>query len=195
MGMPALWWFVGIVGLAMFFGGVFVAAGGRGSAFSWKEELFGGLFFGLAGLGCALVAYRQYRRFRPAPLRTIGGVELGVENVEARRGDEVVASVSHGSEADLQVGLVCEERYDIQSNAQTKAGLIQVRQTNSGTVYEEWAPVPAEPGEHVLRFQVPRGAPCSYEGECLSYVWRVSARRVQRLQADPRIDRPIWVRA
>ena len=34
----------------------------------------------------------------------------------------------------------------------------------------------------------------SYEGDCLSYGWRVSARRVRRLRADPRTDHPIWVR-
>jgi len=48
-------------------------------------------------------------------------------------------------------------------------------------------------GEQVLTFEIPRELPCSYEGDCLSYAWRVSARLVRKLRTDPRIDHPIWV--
>jgi hypothetical protein len=194
-GVPLLWWFVGIVGMGMFLGGVFIVAGGRGPGFNFWEERLGGTFFGGMGLLCAWVAYSQYRKFRPPRLHArMRGVNLAVDRDEARRGETVSATITHGSAEDLEVGLVCFERFDLQANAQTKAGMISVRETNQATVYEEWQPVEAAAGEQVLTFEVPSDAPCSYEGDCLSHVWRVSARQVRRMRADPRIDHPVWVR-
>jgi hypothetical protein len=67
------------------------------------------------------------------------------------------------------------------------------RQTAEATVFEEWHPVPAGVCEQTFALRVPRGAPYSYEGACVSFAWRVSARAARRLRADARLDRPIWV--
>jgi hypothetical protein len=195
-GAPLLWWFCGIVGFGMFLGGAFTAAGGRGDRFPWLEELIGGSIFGLAGLFIVAVSLGQYRKFSPPRLKErMPGVNLAVDRDEATRGGTVSATITHGSTEGLEVGLVCIERYDLQSNAQTRAGRISIRQTNEGTVYESWQRVEPGAGEHVLTFEIPRDAPCSYEGDCLTYAWRVSARQTRTLQPDPRIDHPLWVRA
>ena len=192
-GLPVLWWFVGLVGLAMFVAGVLVAAHIR-RQFPWRDEAIGGTIFASFGLLCLAVAHMQYRKFRPARLRTrFGGVALAVDRDELRRGEAVAATVTHGAVEALEVGLVCDERFDLIARAQTKAGPVSVRETNQATAYEVWKPVDAAVGEQVFSFEIPRAAPCSYEGDCLSYGWRVTARQVRRLRTDPRSDHPIWV--
>ena len=192
-GLPVLWWFVGLVGLAMFVAGVLVAAHIR-RQFPWRDEAIGGTIFGSFGLLCMAVAYMQYRNFRPARLRTrSGGVALAVDRDEARRGEAVTATVTHGAVEDLEVGLVCDERFDLIARAQTKAGPVSVRETNQAAAHEDWKPVEAAVGEQVFTFEIPHDGPCSYEGDCLSYGWRVTARQVRRLRTDPRSDHPIWV--
>jgi hypothetical protein len=194
-GAPILWWFVGIVGFCMFVAGVLVAAHIR-RQFPWRDELIGGSIFGLAGLFCVVVAYSQYRKSRPPKLRAQGwGINLAVSGEELRRGEQVSATIIHGPAVDLEVGLVCDERYDLRATAQTKGGQITVRQTNQGPAYEHWLPVESAAGEQVMTFEIPVDAPCSYEGDCLSYLWRISAREVRRMRPDPRINHPIWVRA
>jgi hypothetical protein len=193
-GVPLLWWFVGIVGVGMFLAGIFLVAGGRGPGYDFWEERLGGTFFGGMGLLCAWVAYSQYRTFRPPRLQShIRGVNLTVDLDEARRGEKVSATITHGSAEDLEVGLVCVELFDLRATAQTKAGVISVRETNQKNAYEHWQAIESVTGEQVLEFEIPQEAPCSYEGECLSYAWRVSARLVRTLRSDPRIDHPIWV--
>ena len=195
LGVPLLWWFVGIVGMGMFLGGVFLVAGGRGPGFNFWEERLGGTVFGGMGLFCAWVAYSQYRKFRPPPLHTrMRGMSLAVDRDDARRGETVSVTIDHSAAAeDLEVGLVCVERFDLQATATTKAGMVVVRETNQKIAYEQWEPVESPAGEQVLEFEIPHEAPCSYEGDCLSYAWRVSARLVRTMRSDPRIDHPIWV--
>jgi hypothetical protein len=88
------------------------------------------------------------------------------------------------------VGLVCIERYDYLTRVQHRGGTTVVRRTAESTAHEEW-----RPGAPTLTFEIPRDAPYSYEGECVSYAWRVSARVVRKLRSDPRLDHAIWVRA
>lgn len=180
----------------MLLGGAFVAAGGRGPEFDRMEELWGGIFFGGSGLFIAAVSYLQYRSQRPARLRRrVGGVSLAVDREDVRRGEQLSATLSlHARAEDLQLGLVCVERYDLESRAYTKAGQITIRQTKEATAYERWQPIEAVAGEHTITFDVPHDAPYSYEGECVSYGWRVSARAMRRLRPDPRLDHPLWVR-
>jgi hypothetical protein len=196
-----LWeWAVGLVGAAMAIGGVFVAAGGRGPQFDRTEEALGGAFFAAFGFLAVGLMYSTLRKRRPSSLaRRMPGTTLGVEREEARRGDElrVTVTLSPGAaRADdpLEVGLVCVERYDYTARAQTKAGPVNVRQTRDATAYERWLPVERAVGEQSYVLGIPAAAPYSYEGECVSYFWRISARAVRRLRADPRSDHPIWVR-
>ena len=127
----------------MFLSGAFVAAGGRGSSFDPVEELFGGIFFGGAGLFCAAVAYLQLRKRCPVRLhKRIRGLRLTVDRDEARRSEALSATIDLAEAAeDLEVGLVCIERYDLRASAQTKAGLVVVRETNEDVAYEEWQAV------------------------------------------------------
>ena len=191
---PLLWWFVGIVGFGMFVGGVAVMAHIR-KQFPWREELTGGSIFAGMGLLCVAVAYWQYRKFKPPRLgRRIPGVSLAVDRDETRRGETLTATIDHAHAADqLEVGLVCVERYDLQVNAQTRAGMIVMRETNEDAAFEHWEPVHTAAGEQVVTLEIPQDAPYSYEGDCVSYAWRVSARQVRRLLTDPRIDHPVWV--
>lgn len=194
--LPLMWWIVGIVGMGMFFAGVFLVAGGRGPGYDFWEERLGGTFFGGMGLLCAWVAYSQYRSMKPAPLgRGVRGVNLAIDRGDdVRRGETISVTIDHAAAAeDLEVGLVCVEVFDFQATASTKAGIVYIRETNRKNAYEQWQPVEPQAGEQVLKFEVPPEAPCSYEGDCLSYAWRVSARLVRKLRTDPRIDHPIWV--
>ena len=194
-GRPILEWFVGLVGTGMFLSGMFAAAGGRGSKFDPIEELVGGTFFGLMGLGCALWAYRAWRGRRPPKLRArLRGLNLSVDRDQARRGEQVTVTITVAERVErLEVGLVCTELYDFQSHAQTKAGAVTVRQTGQENAHEEWRALELTSGEQSGTFEIPPEAPYSYEGSCVSYAWRVSARTVRALRSDPRLDRPVWV--
>ena len=179
----------------MFLGGVFIVAGGRGPGFNFWEERLGGTFFGGMGLFCAWVAYSQYRKMRPSPLgKRVRGVNLAVNSDEARRGETVSVTIDHAAAMEgLEVGLVCVEVFDLRATVNTKAGIAYIRETNRKNAYEQWQAVEPPAGEQVLTFEIPQEAPCSYEGDCLSYAWRVSGRLVRKLRTDPRIDHPIWV--
>ena len=106
-----------------------------------------------------------------------------------------VTFTGRGSEQSLEVGLVCVEKDDrqVRVHSQSAGAGAPVRQTTTATVYEEWQPAQTATGGQTFTFQVPRDAPYSYEGDCISFAWRVSARAVRRLRKDPRLDRPIWV--
>lgn len=186
--------FVGIVGTAMFAAGVWVAAGGRGERFDRSEELFGGLFFGGMGLLCALVGFAMWEAARPQRYPRLRGASLAVVADDHRRGDEIAATLTRRrGEGQVEVGLVCVERFDTEVQVFHRGGATVARQTGEATVHEEWQPVPDGGLEHTAGFRVPVGAPYSYEGECLSYAWRVTAREVRELREDRRLDEPIWV--
>ena len=192
-GWPFWAWFTGIVGTGMVIGGLFVAAGGRGSAFNPWEEAIGGTIFAFFGAVCAVWAYSLGQRSRPSRLR-MAGVDLAVDHDEARRGEELTATFTHAQGAkDVELGLVCLERWDYQARSRTKYGSMVIRQTGEAHAYEHWQRVDSAAGEQTVTFRIPADAPQSYEGECVSYAWRVSARAVRRLRPDPRIDHPVWV--
>jgi hypothetical protein len=130
----------------------------------------------------------------------VRGVTLAVDRDEARRGEQLsvtltLATSPERGEHGLEVGIVCTERWDYQVQARPRGAPVVLRQTAEATPHEEWRAVEARPGEHVVTFEIPRDAPYSYEGECVSFAWRVSARLVRRLRSDPRLDHPVWVRA
>ena len=198
-GSTLLEWFVGLVGTGMFLSGVFVAAGGRGSKFNPREELIGGTIFAFFGAVCALWAYSLRRKRRPLSLADrLPGAALAVERDDARRGEKLLVTLtlasSGSAEADpLEVGLVCVEIYDYQVIAQTRAGPVYVRQTREDNAYEDWRQVVRTAGDQAVEFELPRDAPYSYEGDCVSYAWRVSARVARKLRSDPRMDHAVWV--
>ena len=199
VGFPLWGWFTGVVGTGMFVSGVFVAVGGRGSKFDPLEEALGGTFFALIGLMCALWGYSQLRKHRPPSLANrMPGAALAVDRDDARRGEKLTVTLTvprSGSPEDqpLEVGVVCVERYDYQATAQTRAGLIFIRQTREANAHEDWRQVERTAGDQTVDFELPRDVPYSYEGDCVSYAWRVSARVARKLRSDPRIDHAVWV--
>jgi hypothetical protein len=193
--------FTGFVGTGLLLAGVFVAAGGRGPRFDRTEEAIGGTFFALGGLMCVLWAYAQLRRRRPLRLsRRLPGISVAADRDEKKRGEEISVTLTlapHTGAGDehLEVGLVCSELYDHDVTVHHRGGTTVVRQTLEATAHQDWRGIEPAAGERTFTFRIPRDAPYSYEGECVSYAWRVSARFVRDLRPDPRLDHPIWVRS
>ena len=190
-----LWPFVGFVGTAMFAAGVWAAAGGRGDRFDRQEELFGGLFFAAMGLLCLFVALSMIEGGRPRRRPRLRGATLSVSAGTLRRGQGVsVTYTGRRPRRDrVDVGLACDERFDVETQVSVRGVRTTARQVGEATVYEAWQPVPQGAGEQTFTFDVPIDAPYSYEGDCVSYAWRVSAREARRLRSDARLDEPIWV--
>lgn len=187
--------FVGIVGAAMFAAGVWVAAGGRGARFDRGEELFGGLFFGGMGLLCVYGAFVIWERGQPKRHPRLRGASLLADGTDFRRGGDVSVTFTGRRTTDdrLELGIACDERYDTEARVYARGVTTVVRQTGEAAVHEEWQAVPAGAAQHTATFRVPAEAPYSYEGSCLSYAWRISARAVRPLRKDARLDVPIWV--
>lgn len=187
--------FVGLVGTAMFAAGVWVAAGGRGARFDREEELYGGLFFAAMGLLCVYGAFAIRDAGRPKRHPRLRGTRLSVAGEGLRRGDEVSVTFTGRRTSDdrLELGIACDERHDTEARVYSRGGSAVVRQTGESTVHEEWHPVPAGAREQAVGFRLPPDAPYSYEGSCVSYAWRISARAVRPLRRDARLDEPIWV--
>jgi hypothetical protein len=186
--------FVGFVGTAMFAAGVWVAAGGRGGRFDRDEELYGGLFFAGMGLLCVYGAFVIWERGRPKRHPRLRGAALSADGTDFARGDDVSVTFTGRRTSDrLEIGIACDERYDTETRVYSRGVSTVVRQTGEATVHEEWQTAPAGAVGHTATFRLPTGAPYSYEGSCLSYTWRISARAVRRLRKDARVDAPIWV--
>jgi hypothetical protein len=185
----------GLVGTAMFAAGIWVAAGGRGARFDRQEELFGGLFFAAGGLLCIYGAWAMWEKGQPKRHPRLRGTTLLVNGDTVRRGHEVSVTFKGRRTNDdvLEVGLACDERYDREVHVYVKGVRTVIRETGEARVHEQWQAVPPGVGEQSFRFQVPVDAPYSYEGDCVSYAWRVSARAVRPLRKDARRDQPIWV--
>lgn len=187
-------WLELIVGTGLYAAGVWAAAGGRGSRFDRQEELFGGLFLAGMGLLCVYVGVVTWEKGRPKRHPRLRGTRLVVDGETLRRGEEVeVTFTGRASDDRLEVGVACDERYDTQVPVYVKGVSTVIRQTADGTVHEQWQSVSAGSVEQTFTFHIPADAPYSYEGDCVSYAWRISARAVEALREDPRLDQPIWV--
>jgi hypothetical protein len=190
-----VWPFVAVVGTAMFAAGVWVAAGGRGSGFDRQEELYGGLFFGAVGLLCLLVALASWETGRPQLRPRLVGVTLAVDGETFGRGDGLTVTLTDTRKRGdpLEVGLACDERVDTEARVFVRGASVVRRQTGEETIHEQWQPASPGVGEQSFTLRVPEDAPYSYEGACVSWGWRVSARAARRLRKDARADSPIWV--
>jgi hypothetical protein len=119
-----------------------------------------------------------------------GGLEVDAGLQEVRRGKEVEALVTitrPGELGTIEVGLCCTEYYD-KEVIDTDQTATTSRETSTATAYEAWVPVESGAGVQSVRLAVPREAPFSYKGDCLSFKWEIVARgrRPHRLDAQAR---------
>jgi hypothetical protein len=122
------------------------------------------------------------------------GLEVRVEQPEARRGGDVRAVVvvtEPGDLGDLEVGLVCREFYDETVSTADSSS----RETLDAVEYEAWQPMQCVRGEHGVTLTIPEQAPYSYAGDCLSFRWEVVARGRKRMALDAQASQEIAVRA
>jgi hypothetical protein len=131
----------------------------------------------------------------PAP--SARSFEVAGEPLEVRRGGEVEAGLTVYDPEEigerLEVGLVCVERYDRAVSSRTEGGeTVADRAIAEDVAYERWVPARRTEEEQIFRFRIPADAPYSYEGEFLSFAWRVSAREPARTD-EGTSDDPIWV--
>jgi hypothetical protein len=139
------------------------------------------------------------RRFRPQASESAAPFELlAVDQLDVRRGEELEAELTIYDPGELEerieVGLVCVERYDRPESRRSDDGVVvEERGIDEDVAYERWISAWRTEELQTVTFHVPQEAPYSYEGECLSFAWRVSAREVGRSDEDGVVDDPIWV--
>jgi hypothetical protein len=108
------------------------------------------------------------------------GLEIRVDQPEARRGEQIGAVVVVTEPerlGQLEAGLVCTEHYDEEvSSSDADGGHSTSRSTSRAIEHEDWQLVECIAGEHRVSFTIPAHAPYSYEGDCLSFRWEVVAR-------------------
>jgi hypothetical protein len=130
-------------------------------------------------------------------------LRVTAEPVEQRRGGQVSVSVTVVDPAQsgrrLEVGLVCTEWYDHRTDSDVGDSDVgdsspgSRRVTWNHTAHEQWQVVERSSGSHPLTFVVPPEAPFSYEGECLSYSWKVVVSEEVENRIDPKLEEPVWV--
>ncbi len=123
------------------------------------------------------------------------GLEVRVDELEARRGDAIEALILVTEPerlGELEAGLVCTEHYDEEVSSGTDSAT--TRTTTKAVEHEQWQPLPDATGEHGVRFRIPPHAPFSYEGSCLSFTWEVVARGRRARKLDARASQEISVR-
>lgn len=172
--------------------GVWVVAANPGGG-DPTEALWAGGFLGLTALFLGGVAWFVLRKLRPLTLKN---VQLSVAPAELRRGGRVQVRVtSTGSrppDATLEVALMCTELYDVKQRVTNPNGSdYDQRVTREHELHRETRPV--EGAGIDASFDVPAGGPFSYEGECISAVWRVRALERRSKRRDRCRDEYVWV--
>jgi hypothetical protein len=136
-------------------------------------------------------AYGIVRTVFPPKVR---GVTLTPSGADLRRGSAVDIRVECASPdrmaGQLEFGLVCTEFYDVET---TDARGNSSRSTRQVDAHTDWRPFTGGPGQ-TERFVIPADAPYSYRGDCVSYVWRASARLPKRMRFDRAENIPLLVR-
>ncbi len=132
---------------------------------------------GVTGIFLLRWALQELKRAMDRPASHL---RLMVSPVDVRRGDRLTATLTLTDLAkveqdEVQVGLVCTEWYEVDD---TVVGSGTVRVTTDDVAYEEWVPAERRSDPQPFTFSVPADAPFSYEGNMLSFGWRVAARQV-----------------
>jgi hypothetical protein len=127
------------------------------------------------------IGYGILRTVFPPKVR---GVTLTPSSSELRRGSNLDLRVEVANPdkmtGRLELGLVCTEFYDVET---TDARGNSSRSTRQVDAHTDWRPFTGGATQSE-RFLIPADAPFSYRGDCVSYVWRASARLPKRLRFD-----------
>jgi hypothetical protein len=180
------------VAALLFVGGIAVAIyafAGRSGAVDATARTVLTVFGIVFAVVFAALAYGLFRAVFPPKARH---VKVEVERTDFKRGEDVVVRVEVASRASekLELGLVCTEYYD-ERRSDGRGGTN--RATAQAVAFEDWRPQTAGPPQAV-RFSIPADGPYSFRGDCVSYVWRVSAREPKRLRFDPATNVHLVVR-
>jgi hypothetical protein len=155
-----------------------------------------GLIFFIAAfvfVPSAFVFFLLWNRIKPRErLAQKAGLVVDAPRKEVRRGEdvEVLVTLTSARGLDVQAGVVCTERYD---ETDTDSQGRTTRTTSEATAHEAWIPVPRGTGTQSVNLAIPREAPFSYEGSCLSFKWEVAARIHRSLRLDAEVRRRISV--
>src|SRR3954468_18647541 len=126
-------------------------------------------------------AYGILRTVFPPKVR---GVTLTLSNTDLRRGSNLDLRVEGASPgrmlSRLERGVVCAEYYDVET---TDGRGNKTRGTRQVDAHKDWRPFTGGATQSE-RFLIPADAPYSYRGDCVSYVWRASARLPKRARFD-----------
>jgi hypothetical protein len=138
-----------------------------------------------------LAAYGILRTVFPPSMR---GVTVTLSSADSRRGSELDIRIEAANPdklvGRLEFGLVCTEFYDVET---TDARGNTSRTTRQVDAHTDWRPFMGGPAQ-TERFLIPADAPYSYRGDCLSYVWKASARLPKRVRFDRAENVPLLVR-
>jgi len=177
-------------------GGAVALWAGRNTAKSKSgSEVGAAVFLGVAVLLVLLAVWLWRRLVHPRVARWL---DVRADPVELRRGDAVRAALRVIDPArvdgNLQLGLVCTAFHDVKVQSTDAQGhRSEHRSTQRAEVVTDWRDVDAAAGEQTIEFQVPSDGAFSYEGDTISWVWRVSARVQREHRSDPHNDVPVWV--
>ena len=138
-----------------------------------------------------LGAYGILRTVFPPGVR---GVTLRLSRSDTPRASDVDVTVEVANPdkmiARLEFGLVCTEFYDVET---TDARGNTSRTTRQVDAHVDWRPFTGGPAQ-TERFAIPADGPYSYRGNCVSYMWRASARLPKRMRFDRAENVPLLVR-
>jgi hypothetical protein len=127
------------------------------------------------------IAYGILRTVFPPKVR---GVTLTPSSSDLRRGSTLDLRVEVANPdkmlGRLEFGLVCTEFYDVET---TDGRGNSNRSTRQADTHTDWRPFTGGATQSE-RFVIPAEAPYSYRGDCVSYVWRASARLPKRMRFD-----------
>lgn len=169
---------------------------GRNTATSKSgSEVGAAVFLGIAILLVLLAVWLWRRLFHPRIARYL---DVHADPVELRRGDKVRATlrVTDPGRIDgrLQLGLVCTAFHDVKvESTDGRGNRTEHRKTKPTEVVKDWHDLDAGTADTAIEFTVPADAAFSYEGDTISWAWRVSARVQREHRSDPHNDVPIWV--
>lgn len=157
-----------------------------------EGKVVGAVFTGL-GVLAAVGAFFVWRRANPPRLKN---VELTVTPREVRRGGRVNASVALAApprpDRQIELALVCTELYDVKERVSNPNGAdTEQRATKEAERHREGVPIDAAGAS--AAFEVPADEPFSYDGECISAVWKVRVQERRPRRADRVLDEPVWV--